>query len=117
MGKSSLIAVLVSLGLTGCSLVLPRDHDPVMFSKLVDVKIAVSELSCDDKEQWKPALVAVNNLAVYTELRDDPQKDNIKGLKEALVKAKDSKNVTFCKGILKTSAGRIDAAVNAWRDR
>lgn len=117
MGKSSLIAFVVAVGLTGCSFILPRDHDPVMFSKLVDTKIAVSQLSCENKDNWQPTLVAINNLSVYSELRDDPQKDNIKGLKEALQKANDSKNVTFCNGILKTSAGRIDAAVKAWRDR
>lgn len=117
MGKSSLIAFVVAVGLTGCSLILPRDHDPVMFSKLVDAKVSVSELSCENKDNWQPTLVAVNNLAVYTELRDDPQKENIKGLKEALVKARDTNNASFCRGILKTSAGRIDAAVKAWRDR
>lgn len=117
MGKGSLIAFVLAVTLTGCSFILPRDHDPVMFSKLVDTKISVSELSCANKDNWQPTIVAVNNLVVYTELRDDPQKDNIKGLKEALEKARNSNNITFCSGILKTSAGRIDAAVKAWRDR
>jgi len=112
MKKLILIAVLFA---SGCSL-LPRDHDPVMFGNLVDVKISVDKLSCDDKN-WNAALDKVHTLKVYSELRNDPQATSISQLEEALGKARDSSNKLFCESVLKINKTRIDVVADAWKGR
>jgi hypothetical protein len=106
--------------LTGCALILPRDHDPVMFGYLVETKIAVDKLSCEDKEinwNWISAETTVEKLKVYTTLRNDPQAEAIVKLEEALKKAKDSTNKVFCESVLKINKTRIDVIVDAWKGR
>ena len=114
-----LLVILVVLCLNGCSLILlmPKKHDPVMFDNLVTAKIAVDKLSCEQKDQWNDALEKVNKLAVYSELRSDPQANSVKQLHEALSKARDSKNNTFCENILKINKTRINVVVDAWKGR
>lgn len=113
MKKLLLISLLA---LTGCSIILPRPHDPVMFGTLVDVKIAVDKLSCDDKN-WTYAESNIERLKVYTILRSDPQATSISQLQEAIVKANKSNNKVFCEGILKINRTRIDVIVDAWKGR
>ena len=111
----SLVALAVVL-LTGCSIILPKPHDPVMFSDLVDVKIAVDKLDCKNKN-FEPALVKVERLKVYTKLREDPQAEAVEQLEVALKKANESKSVVFCDSILRLNKTRIDVIVDAWRGR
>lgn len=104
--------------LSGCSLILPRDHDPVMFGYLVDTKIAVDRLSCDNKDfSWSSAEIAVERLKVYTDLRKDPQADAVVKLEDALGKARESTNKVFCESVLKINKTRIDVIVDAWKGR
>jgi hypothetical protein len=114
-----LLIVLTVLCLNGCSLILlmPKKHDPVMFDNLVNTKISVDKLSCEQKDQWNDALDKANKLAVYSELRSDPQANSIKQLHEALTKARDSKNNTFCENILKINKTRINVVIDAWKGR
>jgi hypothetical protein len=114
-----LLIVLTVLCLNGCSLILlmPKKHDPVMFDNLVNTKIAVDKLSCEQKESWNDALDKANKLAVYSELRSDPQANSVKQLHEALTKARDSKNNTFCENILKINKTRINVVIDAWKGR
>jgi hypothetical protein len=112
MKKIILISIIA---LSGCSL-LPRDHDPVMFGDLVDVKISVDKLSCDDKN-WNTTLDKVHTLKVYSELRKDPQATSISQLEEALGKARDSSNKLFCESVLKINKTRIDVIADAWKGR
>jgi len=108
---------LLVFSLSACSIIFPIPHDSDQFSLLVDTKIEVDKLDCSDKTPWEYVIQDVNKLAVYTQLREDPQAENISQLKDALVKAKDSNNVTFCEGILKVQKTRVDTVVNAWRGR
>lgn len=110
-------ALVGLLFLGACSFIFPVPHDSSEFTMLVDTKIGIEQLSCADKGPWNWVLEDVNRLAVYTQLREDPQAENISQLKEALVKAKDSKNEVFCEGILKVQKTRVDVIANAWRGR
>lgn len=110
------LAILLAVSLSACSIILPIDHDPVMFDHLVDVKIALNKTTCQNKE-WTDLNRAVEKMKVYSELRDDPQAESAKNLEEALAKAQASKNDKFCESILKVSATRVDVIVKAWRER
>lgn len=111
--RYSLLAVLF---LTGCSVILPIKHDPALFDNLVQVKVAVNKLNCDNKE-WSDAQNKIEHLKVYATLRDDPQADAIGKLGEAIEKAKNSNNKTFCESILRINKTRIDVVADAWRGR
>lgn len=117
MKKLLLISLFIAL--SGCSTIknlIPRSHDPVMFSHLVDTKIAVDKVSCDDKN-WKDTMDKVQRLKVYSQLRSDPQADSIGKLEEALNKANQSTNKTFCESVVKINKTRIDVVIDAWSGR
>jgi len=115
--KKLLLVLLVSL--TGCSLILPRPHDPALFDNLVSVKIAVDKLTCETKDlnAWQSAADKIHHLTVYADLRKDPQAQSLIQLQEAIGKARDSKSNVFCENILKINRTRIDVTVDAWRGR
>lgn len=115
--RKYLLAVLITL--SGCSLILPKPHDPALFDNLVSVKIAVDKLTCDSKDlaAWQSASDKIHHLAVYADLRKDPQAQSIIQLQEAIGKARDTKSNVFCENILKINRTRIDVAADAWRGR
>jgi hypothetical protein len=105
--------------LTACSVLLPKPHDPVMFNQVVSVKILVDKLTCEQKDlnNWDDAGNKIHHLAVYADLRKDPQAQAIIQLQEAVGKARESKNKLFCESVLKINRTRIDVVVDAWRGR
>jgi len=115
--KKYLLLVLITL--SGCSIILPKPHDPVLFDNLVSVKIAVDKLTCDSKDLaiWQNASDKIHHLTVYADLRKDPQAQSLIQLQEAIGKARDSKSNVFCENILKINRTRIDVTVDAWRGR
>lgn len=115
--KKLLFVLFVTL--TGCSFILPKPHDPVLFDNLVSVKIAVDKLTCESKDlnAWQSASDKIHHLTVYADIRKDPQAQSLKQLQEAIGKARDSKNNLFCENILKINRTRIDVAADAWRGR
>lgn len=115
-----ILAIIPILVLSGCALILPRDHDPVMFGYLVETKIAVDSLSCEGRETdftWITAQLSAQKLRVYTTLRNDPQADAVIKLEEALDKARNSTNKVFCESVVKINKTRIDVIVDAWKGR
>lgn len=110
------VLALLTLTLSGCAFIFPKPHDPVMFSDLVDVKIAVDKLDCKNKN-FEPTLLKVERLKVYTKLREDPQAEAVEQLETALKKANDSKSVVFCESIIRLNKTRIDVIVDVWRGR
>jgi len=115
--KKILLTLVVLL--SGCSIILPIKHDPVMFGDLVEVKIAVDKLTCEPKDPvaWDDASVKIQKLVVYSELRKDPQATSISQLQEAIGKAKESKSKMLCEGVLKINKTRIDVVADAWKGR
>jgi hypothetical protein len=113
------ILVLALLCLNGCSLMAlwPKPHDPVMFGNAVDVKVAMSKISCDDKKIWNPVLDKIETLRYYSDSRNDPQAKNIAGLEDAMKRAKDSNNNVFCESLLKLNKTRVDVVLDAWKGR
>lgn len=111
-----LISPVVVVLLAGCSFILPRPHDPVMFSYLVETKIALSQTSCENKN-WYNIETHVNRMKIYTQLRKDPQANTVVDLQEALTKAKASKSKLFCETVLTIQKERLDAISNAWKGR
>lgn len=113
----TILIVLTALTLTACSFVLPRPHDPEMFGRLVDVKIAVNKLECGNPLMFQNADEYIERLKVYAALRSDPQADSIGKLQDAIKKAGESKNKVFCESVVKTNKVRIDVIVDAWKGR
>jgi len=111
--------LLVLITLSGCTLILPKPHDPVLFDNLVSVKIAVDKLTCDSKDlnAWQTTSDKIHHLVVYADIRKDPQAESLKQLQEAIVKARDTKSNVFCENILKINRARIDVAADAWKGR
>lgn len=114
-----LLLLLPTVLLAGCmTFILPRPHDPVIFSDLVEFKILSTTISCEDKEKgWKESLARVNKIKIYSTYRNDPQMVNVKGLHEAMNKAYSSTNPVFCKSLLNVQQKRIDVIIDAWKDR
>lgn len=111
-----IIVALLFVTLSGCSFILPRPHDPSMFNNLVEVKIAVDKLNCDNKD-WSDAEYKIERLKVYASLRKDPQAEALGKLQEAVVKAKNSNNKSFCESVIKINKTRINVIADAWRGR
>ena len=111
----TLLAFAVVL-LSGCAVIFPKPHDPVMFDQIVAIQIKVNKVNCSNKD-WGDLLDRVHHLKVYTQLRDDPQAKGIAQLEEALLKAYNSKNEKFCDSILKLNKTRIEVVEDAWKGR
>ena len=115
MKKILLVAVLF---LAGCSVILPKPHDPVMLDRIVGIDIQSWKVNCEQKDdRWDTLFTQVHHLKVYTELRDDPQSKSIAQLEEALIKAYNTKNKSFCVSILNLQRTRIKVAEDAWKGR
>ena len=112
-----LIIILALVTLTGCSIILPRPHDPEMFGRLVDTKISVDKLECGNQLMFQNADEYIERLKVYAVLRSDPQADAIGKLQDSIKKAGESKNKVFCESVLKANKVRIDVIVDAWKGR
>lgn len=117
-----LAAAVIAFSLSGCAAVdtvkkyWPKDHDPVMFNQLVELSVKIEKINCDQPD-WSHAMQAAENLDRYTEWRNDPQKDNIKGLYKHTQKMSAGGSKTFCELGKKTADQRIQAAKRAWEGR
>lgn len=111
----TLLAFAVVL-LSGCAVIFPKPHDPVMFDQIVAIQIQTNKVNCANKD-WGNLLDRVHHLKVYTQLRNDPQSKGIAQLEEALLKAYNSKNEKFCDSILKLQKTRIEVVEDAWKGR
>jgi len=117
-----LLVVCAFFALSGCSTIdqvkkyWPRDHDPVMFDKLVTLNIDTQNIDCE-KPDWSQVTKVSEQLEKYTEWRKDPQPENIKGLHSHYVRMGKGGSKTFCELGKKTSLMRIDATKSAWEGR
>ena len=117
-----LLVVLAIVSLSGCGTVdtvkkyWPRNHDPVMFDKLVTLNIEIDKVDCE-KPDWSKTIVIATELEKYTDWRSDPQHDNMKGLKDHVERMSKGGSKVFCEIGKKTALGRIDAANSAWKGR
>jgi len=111
------LILILAVALSGCAVIFPKPHDPVMFGQAIDVKVGLSKINCEDKSNWQPVLDKVETLKVYSFERGDPQSDAFGKMEEALKKAKDSKSALFCESIVKLNRTRADVAIDAWKGR
>lgn len=111
------LILVLAVALSGCAIIFPKPHDPVMFGNAVDVKVELNKITCADKSNWQPLLDKVETAKVYTAERSDPQAESFAKMQEALTKAKDSKSITFCESIVKLNKTRIDVVFDAWKGR
>lgn len=115
-------AIILAMSVTGCSTIdyvkkyWPRDHDPVMFDHLVAVDIAIKHVDCE-KPDWSIAVVRSEQLAQYTQWRNDPQSENIDGLHSHTQRMSKGGSKVFCEIGKKTAGQRIEAAKSAWEKR
>ena len=110
------LLLVVAVMLSGCAIIFPKPHDPVMFDQIVSIHIDVEKANCSNKE-WGNLLDKVRHLKVYTEVRGDPQATAIAQMEEALLKAYNSKNEKFCDSILNLNKTRIQVVEDAWKGR
>jgi hypothetical protein len=111
-----LVALSVVI-LSGCAVIFPKPHDPYMLSDLAEIKLLVDDIKCGNENMWGAADMRIEKLQIYTTWRDDPQAPSVKGLRESLAKARESKNKTFCESLLKINKTRIDVIADAWKGR
>ena len=105
--------------ITGCSTIKqywPKNHDPVMFDKLVTLNIEIDKVDCEKPDWSKPISIAAE-LEKYTDWRSDPQHNNMKGLKDHVERMSKGGSKAFCEIGKKTALSRIEAANSAWRGR
>lgn len=112
--KNIILACVVLL--SGCAVIFPKPHDPVMFDQIVAIDVKVNQVNCSNKD-WGDLIDRVHHLKVYTELRGDPQATGVAQLQEALLKAYNSKNEKFCDSVLKLNKTRIQVIEDAWKGR
>mgnify|MGYP003351307906 CR=1 FL=1 len=110
------IILVVAVVLSGCAVIFPKPHDPVMFDQVVSIDIAVNKINCSEKD-WGNLLDQVHHLKVYTELRDDPQAPAFAQMEESLSKAYSSKNQKFCETLVNLNKTRIAVVEEAWKGR
>jgi len=114
-----LAIAFLTISLIGCSTIKkywPRDHDPVMFNQLVELDRILETINCEGPD-WEVIEISSAHLARYTEWRQDPQAENIKGLHAHAVRMGKGGSKTFCELGKKTAAQRIQAARSAWEGR
>ena len=114
-----LLVVVAVVTLTGCSTIKqywPRDHDAVMFDRLVTTDIAIEKIDCEHPN-WTQAHDNAEALARYAEWRNDPQTTNLKGLLTHTERMGRGGSKVFCELGKKTAAQRIEAAKEAWKGR
>jgi hypothetical protein len=114
-----LVILLLTLSLLGCTTIKkywPRDHDPVMFNQLVELDRILESVDCTGPD-WGVMEMSSAHLARYTEWRQDPQAENIKGLHAHVTRMSKGGSKTFCELGKKTAAQRIQAARSAWEGR
>jgi hypothetical protein len=111
------LILILAVALSGCAVIFPKPHDPVMFGQAVEVKVGLSKISCADKSNWQPVLDKVELVKVYSTERNDPQSDAFGKMEEALNKAKASNSKVFCESIVKLNRTRVDVALDAWKGR
>lgn len=93
--KTLTLVLFVSL-LSGCAVVdkvtqnWPRDHDPVMVSKYVDLSILLEKVSCTEQSSFEEPIRQAEWLNKYSEFRADPQTISTTNVLTNLQKAKDS---------------------------
>jgi len=118
MKQLLVIAVLLS----GCSTIKdlstywPREHDAVLFDRLVTTDIAIEKIDCE-RPNWTSAHDNAEALARYAEWRNDPQTTNLKGLLAHTERMGRGGSKTFCELGKKTAQQRIEAARSAWKGR
>lgn len=114
-----LTIVVLTISLLGCSTIKkywPKDHDPVMFNQLVDLDRILESVDCEGPD-WRIMEISSAQLARYTEWRQDPQAENIKGLHAHTLRMSRGGSKTFCELGKKAAAQRIQAARSAWEGR
>jgi len=113
------LLLIAVIALSGCSTIKeywPRPHDPVMFNQLVAVDLSVEKQDCE-KPTWSEIHPITEQLAKYTEWRQDPQSTNLRGLEKHIERMSKGGSKTFCELGKKTAKQRIDAAKSAWEGR
>jgi hypothetical protein len=113
------LLLVAVIALSGCSTIKeywPRPHDPVMFNQLVAVDLAVEKQNCENPT-WIEVHPIADQLAKYTEWRQDPQATNLRGLEKHVERMSKGGSKTFCELGKKTAKQRIDAAKSAWEGR
>lgn len=109
-------AILLALLLTGCKAIWPIAHDPAGAQMLIQTKLSLSMVQCDQPDNWKELLHQTRFLAMYTKFREDPQASNAEQLDEALNKAYTGSR-PYCEATLKLNRTRIEVIEKAWRGR
>lgn len=114
------LVIISSLAISaGCSTIKdywPRNHDAVLFDRLVVTDIAIERIDCDHPN-WTAAQDSAEALARYAEWRADPQVTNLKGLYAHIQRMARGGSRTFCELGKKTARERIEAARSAWQGR
>jgi hypothetical protein len=110
--------LIITVFLSGCSLIMPVAHDPAAAKALIDVKYKVETLSCENKVQqdWDITIKKAHYLKLYTEFREDPQAENADEIEKALDKANKGQ-AAFCNAKLNLTKTRIQVIEKAWKGR
>ena len=114
--KQLLIAMIF---LTGCSsFVVPVKHDPAQTEQYVKLIDHMEDLRCDERvvKDWEKTLKVAHRLVLYSEFRDDPQVNNVKGVEKAINNAYTGTEA-FCEAQLKLTWIRMDIVKKAWKGR
>jgi hypothetical protein len=111
------LILVLAVALSGCAVIFPKPHDPVMFDNLIYIQTDLNKATCAEPKNWDNLLDRVNHLKVYTHFRSEPQSQAIASLEESLLKAHNSKSATFCESLLKLNKTRVEVTLDAWKGR
>ena len=111
------LILILAVALSGCAVIFPKPHDPVMFDNLIYIQTDLNKATCAEPKNWDNLLDRVNHLKVYTHFRSEPQSKAIASLQESLLNAHSSKSATFCESLLKLNKTRVDVTLDAWKGR
>lgn len=113
------IALITVIALSGCSTIekyWPRDHDPAMVTKYVDLEVKLTKVDCASKEGFDGAIKDADWLNRYLNFRGDPQKDSAKLILDNLQKASTSSEAA-CKRWVNLTNINMNIVKKAWEGR
>jgi len=113
--------VFVSL-LSGCAAVdtvkqyWPRNHDPIMVSRYIDLSNSIEKASCGDKSSFDDSIKHAEWLNKYSEFRSDPQKEATTNVVTNLKKASEASEAA-CKRWVNLANINMKLIKDSWSSR
>lgn len=111
-------AMFIVVSLSGCSVLdlWPRDHDPALVTKYVDLQVSLEKATCESKQSFDEPIRNADWLDKYAKFRGDPQVISTTNVLTNLKKAKEASDAA-CKRWLNLANINMKNIKESWSAR